>query len=214
MSRRIGPVYAPSDYAGFIRRTAALVLDVVILATLAWGAQWAWYYLGPTGWVTRDSYRWIRTVTYVFSLLYLCGLRLTQRGTLGYRIMGIEYVYMLDERPSRWALAFRAMLAPLLMTFFALDHFWILVDKRKQAWHDKVTGFYVVKRHAQPRATVQMVQRAINFMLLTFIVWEPAGAGENSTSLLPGDALPVGAPPAMAPGRAVSSSSPTKSPSA
>jgi hypothetical protein len=55
--------------------------------------------------------------------------------------------------------------------FFALDHFWILVDKRKQAWHDKMSGFFVVKRGSQPIGQCRMVPRVIGFMLLTFTVW-------------------------------------------
>jgi uncharacterized RDD family membrane protein YckC len=174
MSHCFGPIFAKSDYAGFVRRTVALMLDGIILWAAWFAAMWGWYLFAPTEWVTEDSYRWVAVGHFLVCVLYLFGMRLTTRGTLGYRLMGIQYAYMLKDRPTFVALAFRALLAPLLMWFFALDHLWILVDKRKQAWHDKVTGFYVIKRRAEPTGTVQMVQRAINFMLLTFIVWEPA----------------------------------------
>jgi uncharacterized RDD family membrane protein YckC len=190
MSKRFGPIYAKNDYAGFVRRTIALVLDILLLGALWNVASYGWYYLAPDDWITHRAYRIIDTSWYLACAAYLFGMRLLVRGTLGYRVMGIEYAYMLAERPTRMALAFRAALAPLLLWFFGLDHFWILVDKRRQAWHDKVTGFFVVRRHAQPVATTQMVQRTIHFMLLTFIVWEPI----NDNSDIPAPAMPLPQP--------------------
>ena len=51
-------------------------------------------------------------------------------------------------------------------------------DERKQAWHDKVSGFYVVKRNARPIGTRRVVQRLIHFMMLTFVVFEPVDSDE------------------------------------
>ncbi len=174
MSHRIGPIYAKKDYAGFIRRTAALILDAIIIISAYFGSAYGWYYLAPAEWVTVQSYKIIEGIWLIATFAYVFGMRLTVRGTLGYRIVGIRYAHMLSSKPSKWALAFRATLAPVLMWFFALDHWWILADPRKQAWHDKMTGFFVVKRHAKPIGECQMVQRVANFMLLTFLVWEPA----------------------------------------
>lgn len=174
MSKRYGPVFAKRDYAGFWRRTAALAIDAALLWAAWLGASYGWYFCAPAEWVSRRSYHLITTIWWLFAVAYLFGMRLTPRGTLGYRLVGIRYAYMLREQPTRWSLAFRAALAPLLLWFFALDHLWILADKRRQAWHDKVTGYYVVRNQAHPTGTVQMVQRTINFMQLTFIVWEPA----------------------------------------
>ena len=178
MSERFGPIYARSDYAGFIRRTVALIVDAAILVGAWYAAAYLWYDFAPPGWVTQQAYRNIAIGWYLACAGYLFGMRLFVRGTLGYRLVGIQYASMLADRPSWTSLAFRAALAPLLLWFFALDHFWILVDPRKQAWHDKVSGFYVVKRRAAPVAIVQMVQRVINFMTLSFVVWEPAERSE------------------------------------
>jgi uncharacterized RDD family membrane protein YckC len=173
MSERFGPIYATCDYAGFIRRSVALLLDGVILVAAWYVASYGWYYLAPAEWVTQRAYSLISAGWWLLSTVYVLGLRLTLRGTLGYRLVGIQYAYMLDEQPPWTALAFRATLAPVLLWFFALDHFWILVDKRKQAWHDKTTGFFVIKRGTQSIGQCRMVQRVIGFMLLTLTVWEP-----------------------------------------
>ena len=71
-----------------------------------------------------------------------------------------------------------------VMLFFAFDHIWILFDEHKQAWHDKLAGFYVVKRKARPCGTQRVTQRIINFMMLTFVVWE--GAPETHTAATAG----------------------------
>ena len=174
MRECLGPVFAARDYAGFVRRTAALIIDALFLSAVYAIAAWSWYWFAPAAWVTPRPYNIIRAAWVVGVWVYMLGMRLFPRGTLGYRCVGIRYAYMLPGEPSWTTLAFRSVMAVFLLWFFALDHFWILVDPRKQAWHDKVAGFYVVKRNAQPHGTQRVVRRVINFMLLTFVVWEPA----------------------------------------
>ncbi len=88
--------------------------------------------------------------------------------------MRIRYAYMFDRKPTPLAVMFRAVVAAALTVMcLAVDHLWILGDPRKQAWHDKVSGFYVVKTRAQPVGTTTIVQRVTTIMGLTFIFWEP-----------------------------------------
>ncbi len=173
MSERDGPKFAPGDFAGFWRRTTALAIDGVILLGIDFITPELWYHFGRPEWETYESYAWIELGLVAFILAYHFGFRLTPRGTPGYRIVGICYVYMLGGRPPVYMILYRSAIALFLLWFFALDHWWILFDKRKQAWHDKVSGFYVVKKSAQPRGTQRIVRRVVNFMLLTFVVWEP-----------------------------------------
>lgn len=186
MSEQTGPIYSPEAYAGFIRRTLALAIDAAILVTLWVTLPWLWYSSAPPVWVTMESYVWLYAGLIVFAFAYLFGFRLTTGGTPGYRIVRIRYAYMLSGRPSLATIMFRSILALFLLWFFALDHLWILFDERKQAWHDKVSGFYVVKCSAQPVGTTRIVQRVINFMMLSFVVWEPlhgqAGAASAAAS--------------------------------
>lgn len=182
MSECVGPAYRPGDYAGFVRRTAALAIDAVLLLAVGLSAPFLWYALAPAEWVTEVAYLRIEMAWIIAAIVYMLGFRLTTHGTPGYRIVRIRYAYMLSEKPTFLSLGFRALLALFLMWFFALDHIWILFDKRKQAWHDKVTGFYVVKKDAQPIGTQRIVRRLINFMMLTFVVWEPVEPGETTTS--------------------------------
>lgn len=125
-----GPVYKQSDYAGFWRRTAALLVDALLLLAVFYAASWGWYYLAPDAWITRDAYVRLNIGWYLLAAAYVLGFRFLQNGTPGYRLLGIRYAYALDGRPPWWAVALRSVAAVSLMWLFALDHFWILFDKR------------------------------------------------------------------------------------
>ena len=183
MSRELGPIYDKRDYAGFVRRTTALVIDTVILIALYAAVMMGWYTLAPVEWVTDAAHRWIVVVWWVFSFGYMFGFRFLERGTPGYRIMRIRYAYMFSRKPTMAPIMLRSLSAVFLMWFFALDHLWILCDERKQAWHDKVSSFYVIKRSAQPIGTRRIVQGVTNILGLTFICNEPAeGDAPHSAS--------------------------------
>jgi uncharacterized RDD family membrane protein YckC len=171
MDEIIGPVYARRDYAGFIRRTIAFFIDLVLISAAWIGCGVVIAALESVG--ERKLEAWMRLAFYLIFLAYFVGFRLSASGTPGYRLMRIRYVYMLGPRPTVLTILFRAFASWLLVCMLALDHLWILFDERKQAWHDKITGFYVVKRHAQPAGEARMVQRMINIMGAAFFVWEP-----------------------------------------
>ncbi|HVP12667.1 MAG TPA: RDD family protein [Phycisphaerae bacterium] len=179
MKELIGPIYARKDYAGFIRRTIALAIDFLILYGLWHAAGEILLRFAPERWFTEDGYlNDEATALYYFwpwpaAILYMLAFRLTAGGTIGYRIVGIRYAYALGGRPPFYLILYRALVAVFLLLFFALDHIWIAFDERKQAWHDKASGFYVVKRRAQPIGTARVKRRYIQFMMLTFPVWEP-----------------------------------------
>ena len=174
MSQAIGPIYDRRDYAGFIRRTTAHVIDAAILFAIFAAVLLGWYGLAPAGWATDTANRWIEAGWCLFSFGYMFGFRFLERGTPGYRIMRIRYVYLFSRKPTRTAIMLRSLSAVFLMWFFALDHFWILFDERKQTWHDKISSFYVIKRAAQPIGTRRIVQGVTNIFGLTFICMEPA----------------------------------------
>lgn len=174
MSEQFGPAYAARDYASFVRRTVALIIDATILLGFWFMMAFASFGIAPCTMERDEALDGLSMLWWLVVLLYSLVFRMTPRGTLGYRLVGIRYAHMLSDRPGWTALAYRAAIALFLLWIFALDHLWILFDRHKQAWHDKVAGFYVVRSNAQPIGTRRVVRRVINFMMLTFVVWEPA----------------------------------------
>lgn len=176
MSAIEGVIFARKDYAGFWRRSAALLIDLVVINAAYHGGPWLWYWFAPREWVSQAAYAEIRRAVYLLAFVYLFLPRLTDRGTLGYRILGIRYAPMMPRCDTRLDRTHRMLWAAFLLFGFLLDHIWIAVDQHRQAWHDKLTGYYVIRRGAQPIARVAINRRVINFGGLTFIVFEPAPA--------------------------------------
>ncbi len=174
MSQLVGPAFDRKDYAGFWRRNIALFVDFLIFVTVYVCVSEFWYDLVPESWWTVDVAVNVEFGLFLFVLAYCFLFRLTRGGTLGYRVVGIRYAHMLGDRPGATGLLYRAAITVFMIWgLFIVDHFWILFDERKQTWHDKVSGFYVVKRKAEPIGTQQIVQRIVNFMMLSFVVREP-----------------------------------------
>ena len=94
MSQEFGPIYDRRDYAGFIRRTTALVIDTAILVAIYAAVVMGWYILAPVEWATDAVVRWIEAGWCLFSFGYMFGFRFLERGTPGYRIMRIRYAYL------------------------------------------------------------------------------------------------------------------------
>src|SRR5687767_6912953 len=107
MSKKIGPIYDRKDYAGFIRRSLALIIDFIILAIVSIAVSWIWYCTAPNEWVTENQ---IAIGLLIMWFVYMIGFRMTANGTLGYRIMGIRYAYMLSEKPPMLAILYRSFL--------------------------------------------------------------------------------------------------------
>jgi uncharacterized RDD family membrane protein YckC len=203
MSEMIGPSYRRKDYAGFFRRTLALFLDLVIVVLVSSVIAEVWRSLAGEAWTEEQADAVMGGVVVIGLVTDMLSFRLLLKGTLGYRIVRIRYAYMLAEKPPLTAIAFRSFAAVVLLLFFGLDHLWILFDEHKQAWHDKISGFYVVKSKAQPTGMQPVVRRLINFFMLTFIVWEPAGRAQPADARQPAQFVPVAGRPVESAGQSV-----------
>lgn len=173
MTELHGPVFAEKDYAGFIRRMFALAIDLAIMFAVLAGVGAACEAVRyPHSPYPHETHR-IIVGWLLFALAYNFGFRLSLYGTPGYRLVGIRYAYMITGRPSGLWVVMRSLWAMFLTFFFALNHLWILFDPHKQAWHDKLSGFYVVKRRAKPIGEQRVVRRVIGFLGYNLTVWEP-----------------------------------------
>ena len=182
MSELRGPVFAKQDYAGFPRRMLALLVDFLLMHAVLAAALTSYVistYLS-SGIPEEPDARvmfWLCGAWLVFAVTYNFVFRLFENGTLGYRLIGIRYAYMLNGRPDKFWVVTRSLWAVFLTGFFALNHLWILFDPNKQAWHDKLGGFYVVKKSARPIGEQRVNRGYIGFLGYNFIVWEPAAHG-------------------------------------
>lgn len=175
MSQFHGPVYPQSAYAGFWRRSLALFIDFFILGFTYFVVDEWWWDVLPEEWVTREIGLQVYFGLVLLCIAYCFLFRLSNRGTPGYRIMRIEYAPVIDGNTGMLQVLFRAAVALYMFRLmFYVDHGWILFDDRKQAWHDKVSGFYVIKRGSMPTGSQPIRQRLVNFATVSMIIWEPA----------------------------------------
>lgn len=82
----------------------------------------------------------------IVAILYLRALAKTGQ-TWGRRLVGVKVVNANTGEPPGWGKAIGRQLFEQIISgsIFYLGYLWMLWDKNKQTWHDKVAGTIVVK---------------------------------------------------------------------
>jgi uncharacterized RDD family membrane protein YckC len=148
-------------YAGFASRLLAMLVDTIILiltyVTLTWFISVAIRIL-PIARVFGFSLQALlgqdesgqlvstNTVIAVFLLsttVYYVFLWTLTGQTLGMILLGLRVVTIEGRRLSVWRSILRYFGYMVAALPFFLGFIWILVDNRRQGWHDKIAGTYV-----------------------------------------------------------------------
>jgi len=112
--------------AGFWERLGAAFLDIIIVAILSSVVGGA-----PLG--------------YLVALAYFSGMWAWRGTTVGGIVLNLKVVRVEGE-PLSFAVALvRGLAAALSVAVFFLGFLWMLFDRDKQTWHDKIAGTVVVK---------------------------------------------------------------------
>lgn len=113
------------EYAGFWIRLVAAIIDGAILAV-------ATFFTRGFGTILVWLYFWLFT-------------GLTGQ-TLGKMVVGVKVVDAKGDRPTIGIAALREILGKTLSVIaLFIGLLWIAWDDKKQGWHDKIAGTYVVK---------------------------------------------------------------------
>lgn len=150
-------------YAGFISRTMAFVIDMIItvfvIVAVTWflsvtvsifqlSATWE-YLLGRIpqlerwfGWVYNPLTGSLVAIIYLF--LYHALFVTVVGQTPGKLLMGLRVLTTSGGRVPFWRAGLRFVGYFISMVFLFLGFIWVLVDDRRQGWHDKIAGTYVV----------------------------------------------------------------------
>ena len=126
--------------AGFWQRFAALILDGLVLAV----PSVILYVIDPI---------LSNTLGTLIGILYYVLLEGGATGqTLGKRALGIRVYDLRQGGPIGYGRATIRYFGRILSAIpFFLGYFWMLWDKEKQCWHDKLAGDVVVPVDAYPR---------------------------------------------------------------
>lgn len=88
---------------------------------------------------------WIRDISFIIWVVYCILMEASDRqGTLGKSAMGIKVVDENGERLSLNKSISRNITKILSYFVISLGFIWILFDKKKQGWHDKINKTFVV----------------------------------------------------------------------
>lgn len=149
-------------YAGFISRLMAMVIDTVIISfsyvAITWFISvtvtmlqvrkvlefWIENIFGVVGIIDRfTSPSAIGTAALLYAVFYYVFFWSLTGQTPGKAVLGLRVVTTKGERisPLRAALRFCGYIVSAVPLF--LGFIWILLDNRRQGWHDKIAGTYV-----------------------------------------------------------------------
>lgn len=152
-SEQASPLTLYGQYAGFITRLVAHALDRLIVAGLVaaigWGINLALNALNLRGWLeTHDTVAlivalFILALYALVRLFYNMGFWMLAGQTPGKGVMGVRVVRT-DGQRLKWGNAIRREIGYWISSFLWLGYLWVLVDNRRQGWHDKLAGTMVV----------------------------------------------------------------------
>jgi uncharacterized RDD family membrane protein YckC len=126
--------------AGFGRRLVAYVVDSLVIGVV-YGIIWALSDQNVAGGVST-----------LLSLVYFTYFEGTASGqTVGKRALGIRVIDFSTGGPIGHGRAFIRWISRILSTIpCLLGYFWMLWDREKQTWHDKLATTVVVPTTAYP----------------------------------------------------------------
>jgi uncharacterized RDD family membrane protein YckC len=142
-------------YAGIGSRLAAFVIDRLIILGLLYLLTPAITFLTDALPVQALSREMIAGLVVVLpaatGAIYNMGFWLLAGQTPGKRLMGVRIIRTDGRRLNLWNVV-RRWIGYWVSAWFLLGFLWILVDKRRMAWHDHIAGTLVV--YAWPKSDV------------------------------------------------------------
>jgi uncharacterized RDD family membrane protein YckC len=156
--------YLGGQFAGFVSRSAAFVIDIfVVVAILAVAGM---FYTAMTDifFIDRFFDRLIGTeamttlraivgglAAFVVAAGYWIVAWMVTGETLGHAILGVRVLHRDGKRINFWQALRRLLGYVLSMLSVGLGFLWILIDNRRDGWHDKIAGSDAIYIwHARP----------------------------------------------------------------
>ena len=93
-----------------------------------------------------DFRAYAKNISSFIGIVYFVLLTYFYQGTFGKKVMGLKVVTANNERPSFLTIFLREVIGKFVSGIvFFLGFIWILFDKNKQGWHDKIAKTLVIK---------------------------------------------------------------------
>ena len=134
------------EYAGFWVRTAASIIDTILILLLTWPILTLIY--GFDYWVSESLYHGVGElfVSYVLPAVAVIIFWIYRSATPGKMMMGLKVISLGEQQKLSVGQSIGRYLGyyPSMIVLF-IGFFWIAFDDRKQGWHDKIANTAVIK---------------------------------------------------------------------
>jgi uncharacterized RDD family membrane protein YckC len=129
------------EYAGFWIRFVAELVDLLIIVTPLFFVT---ILTGIIGTIGEDLFFYCVIVP--AGLIYQVGMLTKFSATLGKMTVGIKVISGASQKLSIGQILLREIVGKgFLSNIMYLGYIWVAFDEKKQGWHDKIAGTYVVK---------------------------------------------------------------------
>jgi len=148
---------------GFGRRVVAALLDALLVlfgsTVLALLASVLFWFLSVFKQDSALSFTNILLVAgLLFSLVYFVGFWAKTGQTIGKSTLNIQVVGA-DGRPISWGRSLARYFGYIINVIVAsIGFLWIVFDSKRQGWHDKIAGTYVVSGDDEPFKDINVVE--------------------------------------------------------
>ncbi|WP_229073718.1 RDD family protein [Actinoplanes sp. DH11] len=137
---------APGGYGGLVSRAMAYAADAFLVVLLSGATGMVLVMIASVAGVDAREIRDLVVSPYLLGLpsvmaIYCASFWLLAGRTPGMAVLGLRVVRA-DGRPVRWP---AALVRGVLLAYFPVGALWLIVDRRRQAVHDKVAGTVVVR---------------------------------------------------------------------
>ena len=161
--------FAREDYAGFWRRLAVEVVDILVALGLLVALAFLFTVTPHRGRVSVELVflAWGVVTFWYFVILKHLGWR-----TAGYHLGGVRIVDACGQVPGFTSLSLRLLFGVMGPFNVLVDMLWIPSDPWRQSLRDKLAHTYVVKANAKPAGPGRLVYRNYHMLGSTFIFQE------------------------------------------
>lgn len=130
------PPSAGGEHVGFGRRLVQYLIDAIVLGVIS----------AAIGAILTPNANGRSGIGLVLALAYFTILEGSSSQTIGMRVMGLKVVDVRTGGAIDYSRAFIRSLGRIVATIACLlGYLWIIWDKEKQGWHDKIATTYVVR---------------------------------------------------------------------
>lgn len=129
--------------AGFFSRAAAFLVDVLIVAVIAYATLQLSFMIAGGGGTRGMNY--LYPILFLLASTYFIFLHALGGKTIGKMLMGIKLISDEGGDVGVWDAFLRWLGYFISAAVMLAGFFWAIFDSEGQAWHDKIAGTYVVK---------------------------------------------------------------------